>query len=111
MAEIESYDETSEECKWKGVWREGSNDKWDHFEEDLDLILNLDDGNADNDIELSGLDWSAELSASASNLVEKLSGCNVWAHNVRDNLYDTDYLESIAEFKDHRRLFIYPEWF
>jgi len=110
MAEIETY-ESYDECKWKGVWREAADDKWDDFEEDLDLILEWDDNAEVYDIELSGLDWSSELSASASNLVEKLSGCNVWAHNVRDNLYDTDYLESIAEFKDHRRLFIYPEWF
>jgi len=52
--------------------------------------------------ELSGLDWSPELSSSASEVVERLSGCNVWAHNVKDNIYDTDYLETIAVFSSHK---------
>lgn len=92
-----------DDCKRVGLWREDANNKWDQFLIDLDLSI--------GDNELSGLDWSEELSASASNIVERLSGCNVWAHNVMENLYETSYLESLAVFADHRRFIIYPERF
>ena len=90
-----TYSDLEEECKRKGVWREDAINKWDQFKVDVELIC------PSATCELSGLEWSEELAASASDLVSRLSGCNVWAHNVKDSLYETSYLESLATFADH----------
>ena len=92
--EVVSYGaDINEECKRKGVWREDAIGKWAQFIVDVDLVCPA--------CSLSGFEWSEELAASASELVSKLSGCNVWAHNVKNSLYETSYLESIATFADH----------
>lgn len=92
---ILTYTKLEDDCIRKGTWREDSKNKWSQFKEDVGKLICPQPA-----CKLSGLDWSPELAASASEVVERLSGCNVWAHNVKESLYDTTYLESIATFVD-----------
>ena len=55
--------------------------------------------------------WSDHLGLSASQFVEKLSGCNHYYPTIYDDGDEHEEIRNIAQFDDHKRFVFYPEKF
>jgi hypothetical protein len=68
------------------MYWESSAFKWDNFESDVNLATN------DLAAQLNGLKWNNELSLSAGWYAEEISGCNLYAPTLFNDLSPSHFI-------------------
>jgi hypothetical protein len=85
------------------MWKEDSSTKWGKFEADIERLTQYGP--------LNGLRWSKELALSAGWYTKDLSCGNIYQPRIATDTEPDLYLRKIAEWKQHKRVVIYPERF
>lgn len=80
--------------EWEPAGDAASNAQW------MNTVVNAYD--------LHPFTWSNALALSASRFLEDMQGCSLVPEQIRDDQTVHYYIDSIADYEDHRRISLYP---
>ena len=93
-------------CNNVGIWRSGSG----AIQDAINYFFFLED--PETEYIQNSLQWSDELTLSASLYMQEFEGCSLWQLNLQEDLPVHDELIKLGvEFEDHMRIVLYPERF
>lgn len=100
----------STKCDNIGLWKHGK-DSIVQFQDYVDDNTGSENYVLRRSNSTDSLLWSDALGRSASDYIDQLDGCSVWAPNLKDDGNMHDQLRNYAQFDDHTRFVVYPQRF